>query len=206
MQMNNRRFSWSEGKMVKMILATALLLMLTACELKFEKKSAPERFFKPEDLLVGEEILPSLWSSSGLVFPSGIDLATKESISEGFGITVNGERSGRALQSVYRYFNEEISARKFAHVYLSPTKQSLVLGNWTYQSQVAKQTHVWCAESPDGSGHLVCEWGAQYEEYIVTFQMRLVPGEATLEDMENVVRAIDLKVSKYLNLHIDSTE
>lgn len=202
----NRRIFRSEGKMVKMILAVFLLLLLTACGLKFGEKSTPERSFKPEDLLVGDEILPSPWNSSGLIFPTGVDLATNESISKGIGVTVNGVRSGRALQSVYRYLNEEIAARKFVYVYLSPTKQSLALDDWAYQSQVAKQTLVWCAESPDSSGYLVCEWGAQYEEYIITFQMRLVPGEATVEDMENIVRAIDLKVSEYLNLHIDSAE
>ncbi len=45
----------------------------------------------------------------------------------------------------------------------------------------------------------VCEWAGRYEEYIVVFWCRMVPGEMSLADMERVVRAIDERMAQYLD-------
>lgn len=191
---------------MKVLVITLLCSLLTACRALFGEKNAPARSFTPEELLIGIETFPAGWYTFPPILPIGDNLVTQESVCQGFGKTVNGEQVGSASQCVYRQQHAEGAARRFEHVYVSQTKQSLTLSSWTYQSKEAEQSLFWCANASDGSGFKVCEWGSQYEEYIITFKMRLVPGEVSLADMESLVEAIDNRISEYLALPVDDTE
>lgn len=192
--------------LMKVLVITMLCSLLTACRTLFGEKNAPARSFTPEELLIGIEIFPTGWYTFPPIHPVGDALVTQESVCQGFGKTVNDEQVGSVAQCIYRQQNAEVAARVFEHVYLPRKRHKTPLDEWGFQSLTAQQTSFGCSEAPDGSGYLVCEWGSQYEEYIVTFSVQLVPDEVSLADMGSLVEAIDNRMSEYLALPVDDTE
>lgn len=181
------------------VIFITLVSFMTGCSVLVQKE-APARDFPPEALLVDLEAFPEDWFSFEPVLPVGDDLVSHESVCQGFGKTVDGERVGSAAHCIYRKSNQDVAQRSFEHVYLTQTKLSLTVDNWTYSSVVTDQFLFWCANASDGSGNLRCEWGATYEEYIITFSMRLIPGGVSLADMEGIVEIIDFQMGSYLGL------
>ncbi|WP_448338105.1 hypothetical protein [Chloroflexus aurantiacus] len=107
---------------------------------------------------------------------------------------------------IYRHQSTGIARRTFDKVYLAMARSLDPVSEWTYQSPVAEQSRFGCGNMA-GSVGIFCEWGAQYEEYIVVFGVALPPGEvslANIEQIEDVVRAIDARMAEYLGKPLES--
>lgn len=172
------------------------ILCLAACKVLFWEPRAPQRSFKLEDLLIDQEVIPSVWKDKwGPLYQLGDDLCTTECVTIRFGVS-SRDLHIQATQDVYRYLSTGIARRTFEKVYL-PSKVYLEAAEeWTYQSTVAEQSHFGCYD--DGRSTPICQWAGQYEEYIVVFWTRMTPGEVTLADIEKAVRAIDERMALYL--------
>ncbi len=176
------------------LLAVQVTLLLSAC--MFVQR-APERSFAPEDLLVSEDIMPAGWQALGPPFlPVGDDLVTSESTEIRFGVA-SREPPIQAVQDVYRLATTYSARRHFEDGYLRQVASFDSVGEWTYQSPIAEQSHFGCLDWA-GRATPVCEWAGQYAEYIVVFRTHMTPGEVSLADIERVVKAIDERMAHYL--------
>jgi hypothetical protein len=198
-----------DGRVVSMMVTATVTLLLAACVHRFWEPRAPERSFTPQDLLIDQEIVPPGWELTEALFPTGDDLCTTECATIGFEVADDESWIEYGGHDVYRYRSTGIARRTFAKVYLSATRLQASASGWTYRSSVAEQSHFGCGNMAGNVG-VYCEWGAQYEEYIVVFGARVPPGEASLagiEQMEEVVRAIEARMAQYLSkLPEDSNE
>ena len=187
-------------------LTVLVMLPLTACRLRFWEPLAPQRSFAPEDLLIDQDIAPPGWELTDPTFPAGDTLCTTECATRGFTVSDNENPVRYGGHDVYRYRSTGIAQRTFEKVYLSATRLQTSLNGWTYQSQIAERSHFGCHNMAGNVG-LYCEWGAQYEEYIVVFGVALPPGEvslANIEQIEEIVRAIDARMAEYLGKPLES--
>lgn len=196
-----KRRNWKVA-LVLLIMTVVPLLTACWCGFRFWEPLAPERTFTPEDLLIDQDIVPPGWELSNPFFPTGDTLCTTECASRGFKVTIADEYSIRyGGHDVYRYRSTGIARRTFEIVYLSETTLHTSASGWTYQSPVADRWHFGCNEMA-GSVGVYCEWGGQYEEYIVLFGAALPPGEvslANIKQIEDIVRAIDARMAEYLS-------
>lgn len=186
---------------VKVVLLAVIgILTLSACYAL--EPRAPERSFTPEDLLIGQSVLPPAWKASEPFRPMGEGLPTKESVAVRYG--VSGE-TGLALaaQFVYRYSSSGIAQRTFDNVFLAENRSLEPVSEWTYQSPIAEQSYFGCGAMAGGVDQ-ICVWGGRYEEFIVEFQARLIPEEMPLATMEQVIRAIDSKMADHLEKSLPS--
>jgi hypothetical protein len=174
----------------------AVTLTALAAGCCFLARQAPERAFTPEDLLVDPVYLPTQWESSGVYLPAGDDMATSESATVQYR-TPGSDVQVEATNDVFRYQSVVFAESRFNNVYLAKVRYLEPVAQWTHEVASADQEHFGCYEWADPTG-LVCQWGARYEEYIVLFRTRIVPGEMSLADMWDVVQGVDAKIASYL--------
>ncbi len=179
-----------------LILMTITMLLSSACVSFESEQAAPQRSFTLEDLLIGQDVIPSVWKDRWGPFTQfGDDLCSTECASIQFGVS-GRESHTQAFHDVYRYLSADIARRTFEKVYLPSRIYLKAVEEWTYQSTTAGQSHFGC--SGDGHSPPICQWAGQYEEYIVVFWVRMTPEEVTLADIEKAVRAIDERMTSYL--------
>jgi len=186
---------------VLVILTVAVVLLSTACGCWLWEPRAPQRPFTVQDLLMDQEIVPPGWELSDPVFSVGDTLCTTECYRRGFRVSSSEGSIRYGRHNVYRYLSAGIAQRTFDHVYLAMSRSLEPTSEWTYQSPVAERSHFGCVRM-GGPANLFCEWGAQYEEFIVTFGVGLSSDElspADREHIEEIVRAIDARMEHYLN-------
>jgi len=187
------------------VIALTIALLLTACG--FLEPRAPERTFTPGELLIDQGILPRGWKLTGPSFPAGDTLCTRESAWIGYTVTDEQRSIRGGTHSVYRHQSVWIAHRTFDRVYLAMARSLDPVSEWKYQSQIAEQSHFGC-DNTGGGVDVYCEWGGQYEEYIVVFGARVAPGEvssASIEQIEEVVKAIDERMAEYLEKSSEET-
>jgi hypothetical protein len=199
-----KRVDW---RVVSILLAAAATV-LTACGwYSFWESRAPERSFMPEDLLIDQDIVPSGWELTGPHFPTGDDLCTRQCATIGFKAAGDQSSIEYGGHDVYGYLSTGIARRTFDHVYLRKAAYLHSQDEWTYLSPLAEQSYFGCGNMAGNVG-VYCQWGGQYEEYIVVFGARVPPGEVTLENielMEQMVRAIDDRMAQYLGKPVDDS-
>jgi hypothetical protein len=110
--------------------------------------------------------------------------------------TANHER-GMATHRVAR-FRSVSEARRIYRRYFS-TPLGRTPSNWGYENTMADKASIGCYDY-EGRDLPVCEWAGQYEEYVVSFIVWLVPGSVSLENVEDVVRAIDARMIQHLDV------
>ncbi len=184
-----------------MALATTVTLLMTSCGYRFWEPHAPERSFTPEDLLIDQEIVPPGWELTEPTFPAGDTLCTTECSTRGFTVSDDESLIRYGGHDVYRYLSAGIARRTFEKVYLATARSLDPVSEWTYQSPVAERSHFGC-HRVGGDARVICEWGAQYEEYIILFSVALSSDEvslASMEQIEEMVRAIDARMAEYLD-------
>lgn len=191
-----------------MSLTALVMLPLTACRLRFWEPLAPQRSFSPEDLLIDQSIVPPGWELTEPSFPTGDTLATRESATRGFFVkTAHNEYSIQyGGHDIYRHQSTGIARRTFDKVYLAMARSLDPVSGWTYQSPIAEQSHFGCHNMAGNVG-VYCKWGGQYEEYIVVLGVAMPPGEMTpanIEQIEEIVRAIDARMAEYLGKPLES--
>ena len=177
-----------------------LVFLFSSCgpiQTMFEP-APPYRNFKLSDLLIEQEIVSPEWQSFPPLFPAGDDLATEESIEERYGIVEDKTNTFLATQDVYRYETVGVARRVFDNRFISRNTRALTpTSEWKYTSPIAYQTRFGCIKYP---WDLYCVWAGNYEEYIVLFDTKMIPGQMSFNDIERIVKAIDAKMAFYLKI------
>lgn len=173
------------ARIVLLKLAIAISLVLSACT-----QPAPERSFTTMDLLIDPSDVSASWQ---LLFAS----TSKDHIGSGSHIAflTTDSQEARADQYVYCYDSIPRAKSRYKKFFLDPVGGTPP--EWEYQSLVADQFSFACYKT-QGREH--CEWAGRYDEYIVTFGVWLIPDRVSLEDVEQVVRAIDERMAQYLDI------
>lgn len=190
------------------VLLIVTVVLLIACGCWFWEPRAPKRSFTPEDLLIDQDIVPPGWELTEPTFPAGDTLCTTECATRGFTVSDDGNPIRYGGHDVYRYRSAGIARRTFEKVYLSATRLQTSASGWTYQSPVAERSHFGCHRI-GGDARVICEWGAQYEEYIILFSVGMSSDEVSLgsiEQIEEIVRAIDARMAEYLGKPLESED
>ncbi len=191
-----------KDKLGKVMLIVIFIQLFSACRIRIWEPLAPERSFKLEELLLDQYDVPSTWETSVLFFPQGYDLCGTDCISRQFKV-VHTEQPKVAEHILYSYPSSGHAGRTFEKLYLLKNRSLNPNDAWQYQSPITNQEHFGCVEYPKPTG-LFCEWAGLYEEYLVVFRTRINADEISLENMEDIVEAIDLHMSIYLDLPTDS--
>jgi len=171
-------------------LLTFMVLLLPACG--FLEPAAPERAFKATDLLIGVEDMPPGYSSYEPF--SSREFSCAECASIQF---PKAEAGSVATMDVFRYLREGAAQRMFNEIILVAPYQYPETP-WVYQSVVADRSYFGCFEWAEDESAPVCEWVGQYGEYVVVFRTLIGPDGMSLDDMENVIWAIDQRLADHL--------
>ena len=181
------------------VLVFAVSVVLSSCGVMaplFEAP-APKRNFTKEDLLIGQESIPSIWQPLKTLFPYGDPLATNESVAMFFGKIINGEQRAYATQLIYRYDTKGGAQWVFDHQYL-PRPHLHLPSEWHFKSSYANESFFGCFEMAGNVGQS-CEYAGRYEEFITVFRTQMIPNEMTLTDLEKLAKAIDSRMAQYLS-------
>jgi hypothetical protein len=189
--MCTKQMLWKFSQCVVTGAAFASVLFLLSCSLG--RKPAPERPFTTIELLIGLEDMPAGWESFPPYKPVDY-LCVNDCATIDFEADTDLPRR-RAYEDIFRY-KSAVTARKVYKELLLP------VGNmppeWSYRSSAADEFTFVCYDY-EGREPPICEWTARYDEYIVIFRSWLIPGRMSLTNMEQVIRAIDTRMARYLN-------
>ena len=154
---------------------------------------------KLSDLLIENEDLPSGWflgkKGIGLESYRSRDSAGSYYYSSGY-----KHKFPRLLdQMIYRH--EELGEAESDYIYATDGDwKSNPPSDWDFQSTFADESGIFCRNS---EGNYYCLWGARYGCIVMDMVGEAVPGYSTFEDMENIVRLVDEKAGKLLNIEED---
>jgi hypothetical protein len=176
------------------------LMLIAACgpiQTLFEPPS-PRRTFTVNDLIIDQNKLPTNWQAFTPFFPSGDDLATKESIAIRFGALANGLNNYYAEEDIYRYPTIGIAKREFNYWFSKHPGIIHSVSEWKYQSAIADESRFACDPMNGSNFDEYCEWAGRYDEFIIVFNTQMIKNEMTLNDLEKVVKAIDTLMAEHL--------
>jgi hypothetical protein len=157
-------------------------------------ETAPERSFMTKELLISLSDMPPGWVVSNGPVKLKDDISSQDASVIVFQADTNVVRRG-AMQRVYRYHSSS-GAKRMYEEYVLPGQFGSTPPEWTYQSPVADQSYFAC-DARQGQP-LNCQWSGRYEEYVVVFGSWIIPDRMSLQDMERVIRAIDMRMAQYL--------
>jgi hypothetical protein len=184
------------GKYFWLFLGMAGFLLLSACY--WREPKAPQRTFDIRDLLLGQGILPSAWQATLPFDPGGEDLCSTGCTAIQYSATDDSGQEVLSTHVVYRYPSAGIAQRTFDHVLLVSEQSKAPVEAWTYQSPIAESTFFGCYPIAGGIRQS-CLWAGRYEEFIVTFHTQLNVVGMSLDDLEQVARAIDAIMAEHLD-------
>ncbi|MGB9873251.1 MAG: hypothetical protein ACPLYD_16540 [Anaerolineae bacterium] len=170
------------------------------------KKPAPERAFTTMDLLISLSDMPAGWKI--IRGPGELKdyFSTKDSSWIAFVVSPTGSpgRDG-AVHRVYRYRSAN-NAREVYEDLIRPGIPGKTPVGWIYQSPVAASSYFACYDYEGREPYPVCEYAAHYEEYVVVFHSWLIPDYMSLQDIERVIKAIDIRMAQYLGKPLPTQE
>jgi len=170
-----------------------LLILLSACA----KSTPTERTFSMQELLVDASVFPEGWEIS-----SGPRFAEWDQFSSTYGFWLIGFQADTdvprhtAMLYVYQYHNVKIAQRMYEEITTSTLHRGEKLPDDTCDRLYAKQSQLNC-ESYQEHDQINCSWTGLYDEYIVHFGSWLVPERMSLEDVQDIICAIDTHVGPY---------
>lgn len=173
-------------------LAAALMLTCPSCQ-----PLAPERPFRTVELLVDLSVMPPGWKLDARreLGKGTHHLSVGDSAVVVF--TAEGESPHKPTQQyVHRYRNSS-AAKGVYEQFVHPA--GTTPSDWTYQSPVADQTIFACYDYEGREPYPICEWSGRYEEYVVTVYSWLITGRMSLQDLEQMIRAVDARIARHLD-------
>jgi len=181
--------SWQK-RATWLVVLVGLVLVAFGCT-----PGAPQRDFSIEALLLDETAFPP-GTNAGPVSSRPNRLGSRENR----GLTFYGQ-FGIANHDVYRYRSAGQAASRFERELTLSFPNTPFWGPWAppvelpYQSTAADRFHLACGI---GVGTPMCIVTAQYEEYLIRFNVHMHPEFMTYQDLERVLRAIDERMARNL--------
>lgn len=143
-------------------------------------------------LLISVEEFPTGWFFNGFG-ERGIDEDRSiDSIGVFFNPSLYPDTHG-STQDVYRFKTIWDAKRDFETELNFYEKYYSVPSIWKYVSNFADESYFSCREEAER-----CFWIARYKNLVIEFQGPATPNLLSLEDFENIVKAIDLKAARII--------
>ena len=143
-------------------------------------------------LLISVDEFPTDWFFNGFG-ERGIDEDRSiDSVSVFFNSSPYPDTHG-STQDVYRFKTIWDAQRDFETELKFYEKYYSVPLTWKYVSSLANESHFSCREEAER-----CFWVARYRNLVIEFQGPVTPNLLSLEDFENIVKAIDLKAGRII--------
>ncbi len=178
---------------LKLSLAISILVASTGCILKL-LNPAPKRTFKPQDLLVTQEDVPSGWTKTA--GPQKVSNNTRSSNSSEIKFSPKGSEEIYGFgERVFRYSSIEGAKEDYTDAITFPGITHV--GGWTFKSDTADDQKISCYTYRD-SDIPVCTWEARYQEFVIEVVAWIGPDQVSIQEMESLVKVIDGKVKDYL--------
>jgi len=153
-----------------------------------------------QELLVDASVFPEGWEIS-----SGPRFAEWDHFSSSYGFWLVGFQTDSdvprhtAMLYVYQYHNVKIAQQVYEKI-VSPEHRGEKLPDNICGGLSATQSLLTCETLTmyeSGYKQMNCTWSGLYDEYIVDFSTWLVPERMSLEDVQDIICAIDAHVSPY---------
>jgi hypothetical protein len=199
--MNIKRNFW--------IILVLLFNLLTGC------RSAPQRDFSDRDLLIDEQAMPENWEF--LESAASKELFRVGELS-GARISFQAKNSPyyivRGGEDIYRYSSSFRAAWRYKAISKSHLTPNIAGEVWSKPDEIefvspwADRQVIVCQEREsklwgEFSGYRnVCEYLAQYDEFLISFIITTsVEGQQyiTMDEVEKIIEEVDQKVGAYLN-------
>jgi hypothetical protein len=175
---------------------------------------APERSFKTRDLMIDLSVFPSDWQVTVLPGPTWERYGQIASCKTEF--VASEDPLIGAIHTVFRYKSERAAAARFDRMEPSWFNSSSIAsatpwrtpGQLPYESPIADKSRFACHDSDVGGRATICQFMAQYDEYLVIFHTVMTPGDMqpqsymTFADLERILKAID----ELMLLHLGRVE
>ena len=174
-------------------LVTTLLVFLVSCV----SQAPPERSFSMETLIIDISVFPEGWWVG-----SGPRKVEWDDLSSSYGSwyinfqTDTSEIHYTARQHVYRYANVEVAQFIFEDRVM--TEYGEVFPVTTCRNLAANQNQLFCYDY-EGRAQTNCQWAGRYDEFIVVFGTWMIPERMSLDDMQEIICAIDAHVGSYFD-------
>jgi hypothetical protein len=176
-------------------------------------RGTPQRTFSDADLLVLPTVMPPNWRLDQLNGNVHDSEGQESGAAIGF-ITENPPYLARALETVYRYSSASKSASQYKRFALTYFNDSSIYRTSPWEvppgiafSSAADQWRFGCAGSnfstgpQDGSNSLVCDYLAQYDEFLIFFTVTTQIDDhtfMTLKELVTVITAADQRIAESL--------
>ena len=195
---------WALGICVALLLLLGCVALMALCGLSVWPKARTPPV-DTLDLMLDLSVFPGEWDLC--LGPAPLpkrERGERESLSASFCPQDFGGIGG-TYQEVYRYrnaldaailFQLEFSGRGFSKWYM--TSPWIVPAEWSYESPAADRFKFACGEVDVPGRHWKCKAVAQYDEYISVFVTHLSPEDMTLQDVEQILAAIDERMALFL--------
>jgi hypothetical protein len=178
-------------------------------------RSAPQRDFSDKDLLIDEQAMPETWKLSD-------SAAAKELFREGevSGAYINFQFKNspyyivRGGEDVYRYSSSFRAAWRYKAISDSHLTPNIAGEVWSKPDEIdfvspwADRQLIVCQERESklwgefGGFRNICEYLAQYDDFLISFMITTsVEGQEyiTMEEVESIIEEVDHKVGAYLH-------
>lgn len=175
------------------IIFFVLVLLVSGCFLK-TLFPAPKRPFTSNELLVNKEELPLDWT-----IPSGPQKDTDNSRPPGSMqidlYKVPKSAKPDITERVSIYSSVEQAKTHFSEQVDFP--ENTEIQGWSFVSVKTDEQKFSCY-TYSNLDYPICTWLARYQEITIEIIGRLLPGRATLNEMQAIVKVVDDKVTNYL--------
>jgi len=157
---------------------------------------APKRPFASDELLANKEELPIGWT-----IPWGPQRDTDTSKPQG-AMQVNlfkkpNSEKPDVTERVAIYPSVEGAKIQFSEQAKFP--ENTDVQGWSYTSKIADEQKFSCF-TYSNLDYPICTWLARYQEITIEIIGRLMPGRATIDEMQVIVKIIDNKVANHLTI------
>lgn len=184
-------------------LIISVFLFVVAARCLGDRESIP-RPFTAFDLLIGEDVLPTPWQVDGTPVPLVTVLGEGDE-DDSYVVFVVADSSATAAQRIYRLPSHKVAESVYDTELPYRFKDQSIVRNtpWhipnqlSYVSPYTERQHIACTML---SNRFICEYLAQYEEFVTLFSSDIDESAMSLEQFNSVVEQIDHRFAQFLDL------
>ncbi len=180
-----------------------LFLIVFAARCLSDRESIP-RPFTAFDLLIGEDDLPTYWQVDGtpVSLVTGLGEGDEDDSNVVF---IAADSDAKAAQSIYRTSSRKIAESIFDTELPRHFRDRTIIRDspWqipdqlSYVSPYTNRQHMACTTY---SSLYICQYIAQYEEFVTIFSSYIDERVMSLEQFNGVVQHIDERFARFLDL------
>ncbi len=180
-----------------------LFLIVVASSCLSDRESVP-RPFTAFDLLIGEDDLPTYWQVDGTPVSAVAGLGEGDE-DDSYVVFNAADSDALAAQTIYRTSSRKVAESIYdSELPILFRDESIVRDSpWqipeqlSYVSPYTNRRHMACTNY---SNLIICQYIAQYEEFVTVFSSYIDERVMSLEQFNGVVQQIDQRFAEFLQL------